>query len=93
MNFFRFLGQNVKYMTDIGMAVSSIILMLELSVYMQNSSAFDALCNVPTPRVKFSLISLYQVHAMLFESEKVKYFPNKCFLEMFLFSSNSFLGL
>ena len=37
LDFSRFLGQKDKYMTEIREVVSSIILMLELSVYMQNS--------------------------------------------------------
>ena len=62
LDFFRFLGQKDKYMTDIGEAVSSIILMLELSVYMQNSSAFDALCNGPTPRVVCTPLTCFRAH-------------------------------
>ena len=46
---FPIIGLKDRFPSDIGEAVSSIILISELSVYMQNSSAFDALCNGPTP--------------------------------------------
>ena len=51
-------GQNDRFMSDIGGPVSSIILILELSYYMQNSWAFDALLNGAIPRVPCTAVFL-----------------------------------
>ena len=55
--FFTF-GQNYRFPSDIGGPVTSIILMLELSYYMQNSWAVDALFIGTIPRVPCTAVFL-----------------------------------
>ena len=55
---FKFFHQNYRFPSDIGGPVTSIIMISELSFYMQNSWAIDALFNGTIPRVPCTPVSL-----------------------------------